>query len=512
MPVLGWACFLLLIGHQILCRGALQQHPHSDNDLPVPIFVHALGQHRLRRDPASRRLGVKNAELTPLYPGYGTHFSYIYVGTPPQRVSVIVDTGSHYTAFPCSGCSQCGQHTDQYWDLKNSSTANVPKCQSQPCVISQSYSEGSSWRAIKVVDRFWVGGLDSATLPDAASYAIDFLFGCQTSETGLFRTQLADGIMGMGISDDTLASQLMKQGIARSKIFAMCLRIGGGIMTLGGVDQRVHAKPGISYAKLSKSSGWYNVIVLDIFLVSRDTKERKSLGQDRTTYEAGKGSIVDSGTTDTYLPQAVAGKFTAIFKELSGVAFTQANTPLLESQLQKMPDLVFVLEGADGQPFEIFMPWNNYVDSVGGGKYAFRIYLTEGAGAVLGANFMIGYNVIFDADGQRVGFAKSDCKFEDFSAVQSASPSAKPTGLERNGSTSSSESVDCASALIPVSECSARCTDMSQASYIASGTQIFADACGKAAAGSTPRACHQPCNANKIVRGNYQCPDKPWTE
>ena len=26
--------------------------------------------------------------------------------------------GSHYTAFPCVGCSQCGSHTDQYWDIK----------------------------------------------------------------------------------------------------------------------------------------------------------------------------------------------------------------------------------------------------------------------------------------------------------------------------------------------------------------------------------------------------------
>jgi hypothetical protein len=52
------------------------------------------------------------------------------------------------------------------------------------------------------------------------------------------------------------------------------------------------------------------------------------------------------------------------------------------------------------------MPWTNYVDSVGGGKYAFRVYLTEGTGSVLGANFMNGYNVIFDAENNRVGFSQ----------------------------------------------------------------------------------------------------------
>ena len=37
-----------------------------------------------------------------------------------------------------------------------------------------------------------------------------------------------------------------------------------------------------------------------------------------------------------------------------------------------------------------------YVDSVGGGKYAFRVYVSENSGAILGANFMKEMNVIFD--------------------------------------------------------------------------------------------------------------------
>lgn len=228
----------------------------QDNDLPLPHSIHELGQNRLRTHQyertahALRRRQLEDedntggdgdtvtnssrvpldAEITPLYPGYGTHFSYVYVGTPPQRQSVIIDTGSHYTAFPCTGCSQCGQHTDSYWDMKNSSTMVIPKvfiphtprqyslshslicpsflislrgitlsyhthpsyltpmslsiisffqCNNQPCVISQSYSEGSSWKAIKVVDKLWVGGLVQSDVSGALDYTVDFLFGCQ---------------------------------------------------------------------------------------------------------------------------------------------------------------------------------------------------------------------------------------------------------------------------------------------------------------------------------------------
>lgn len=42
-------------------------------------------------------------EAVPLNPGLGTHYAWVYAGTPPQRASVITDTGSSLMAFPCSG-------------------------------------------------------------------------------------------------------------------------------------------------------------------------------------------------------------------------------------------------------------------------------------------------------------------------------------------------------------------------------------------------------------------------
>ena len=47
--------------------------------------------------------------------------------------------------------------------------------------------------------------------------------------------------------------------------------------------------------------------------------------------------------------------------------------------------------------------------TVGGGKYAFRIYLTEGSGIVLGANFMTGMNVIFDPPNKGIRIINSLC-------------------------------------------------------------------------------------------------------
>ena len=55
-------------------------------------------------------------------------------------------------------------------------------------------------------------------------------------EKGLFRTQLADGIMGMAMNDDTLPYQLQRQGVTETKVFALCFRMGGGIFTLGPIS------------------------------------------------------------------------------------------------------------------------------------------------------------------------------------------------------------------------------------------------------------------------------------
>ena len=76
--------------------------------LPVPVFVHQLGQRsRSRRyldedgqppqqeQPQPDTSSVKGQEILPLFPGYGTHYAYVYVGTPPQRQSVIIDTGTY---------------------------------------------------------------------------------------------------------------------------------------------------------------------------------------------------------------------------------------------------------------------------------------------------------------------------------------------------------------------------------------------------------------------------------
>jgi hypothetical protein len=61
----------------------------------------------------------------PMHAVSGTHHIYVYVGSPPKRQTLIVDTGSRIMAFPCDPCKNCGRHTSPTYYSPLESTTDV---------------------------------------------------------------------------------------------------------------------------------------------------------------------------------------------------------------------------------------------------------------------------------------------------------------------------------------------------------------------------------------------------
>jgi len=115
----------------------------------------------------------------------------------------------------------------------------------------------------------------------AADLAFDMTFGCQTLVTGLFKTQLADGIMGMSNQMSTFWSQMFRaEKMGDEQKFALCFsrpplikREGteAGAMTLGGYDERLHSSPMVYTPDFDKGrSSFFSVKVRSMML--RDGK------------------------------------------------------------------------------------------------------------------------------------------------------------------------------------------------------------------------------------------------
>ena len=157
-------------------------------DKRIPPAKQTRGKNRNRRTQQQKQQAQDRLyETGALYQGYGTHYLDLWIGTPPQRQTVILDTGSSITAFPCQECQHCGEenkirfHLDQVFHQEESSTfrqqdcgGNSQECDIGTCIeknhpycqLAVAYAEGSSWTAVEGSDVLYPGGCHEIALED----------------------------------------------------------------------------------------------------------------------------------------------------------------------------------------------------------------------------------------------------------------------------------------------------------------------------------------------------------
>ena len=141
----------------------------------------------------------------------GYYYLEAYVGTPPQKKALIIDTGSHITIFDCEECLNCGKHLYQPFKHSVSSSfeyvtpnkvyfnwnCNKRFVTDSRCTFTQLYSENSSYSGYYAVDNF----LFENEVNNSINANLKHIFGCAILETNLFISQEVDGIIGFGVSD-----------------------------------------------------------------------------------------------------------------------------------------------------------------------------------------------------------------------------------------------------------------------------------------------------------------------
>jgi hypothetical protein len=187
----------------------------------------------------------------------GYYYVEAYVGTPPQKQSLIVDTGSHLTIFPCKGCTKCKKdHLYRLFDPARSDTfAHVdPKrtyfnwmclepSADGKCPFEQGYSEGSTYTGSFAIDSF----LFENELNQEQNHSHMHIFGCADVETNEFYRQQADGIIGIGVltkdvfrNPPTIIDTEIVEGRIARESFALCFGRDGGFLSLGSPNTRQH--------------------------------------------------------------------------------------------------------------------------------------------------------------------------------------------------------------------------------------------------------------------------------
>jgi len=468
----------------------------------MPLIPHATVLERRRRRRQRRNLeGESDSDLhsdrsSVLYQGFGTHYVDLWIGTPSQRQTVIVDTGSSITAIPCSECTNCGAapayHMDSLFaEDRSSSFTTIQECNAcslggicdtqtyntTRCIKRGTYAEGSGWSAKEVVDRVYLGGPSHETALDDSlpNDVFNLQFGCQTQLTGLFLTQLADGIMGMDKTDAntspvsrTFWKQAFDQKAIDDRAFSLCFSgtaptsmaeiengASAGVLTLGGTNTKLHQTTMVYAAdqtnRYPRLAEFYTVRLQKMYLRST-TAQVQPVTIDEDALNAG-GVIVDSGTTMSELPAALAKPFQDAYKAVTGRDwfFNNKNDQnqeiaITNEQFNALPTILLQIEGQNKNsnitgaeeslattldatsPNSILVaiPPAHYLELVKqeGDTYFYASLLNFNINtqrnAILGANFMMGYDILFDITNQRLGFAESNCDYQTISNLETS--------------------------------------------------------------------------------------------
>ncbi|KAD0929802.1 hypothetical protein E3N88_43542 [Mikania micrantha] len=364
------------------------------------------------------RSGVTNIYPNPQLANY---LMKISIGTPPQDIIGVADTGSDIVWTQCEPCSYCFNQTRPVLRPRVSSTYNRMTCGSTMCLLvptrSCTTSDNTCLYLVVYGDMSYSSGelaTDTVTLDsiDSSVTGISFaftnvVFGCGHRNAGMF-TDDQSGIIGLGGGPFSLVTQM------RSSIngkFSYCL-----VQMFSHVERS--SKMYFGDAATVSGDG---VVSTPLFPGNPDTFyylhfEGMTVGGRRVDFYATKPTlvegniIIDSGTSLTLLPQSFYDRLQlAVRRSMQDIlpvgSDTRNNLSLCYNPLEVM-DLPVMVAHFNGAYLELD-PTNTFVRT-SNDSICLAFAPVEGVvifGNLAQMNFLVGY----DLYEKTVSFKRTDC-------------------------------------------------------------------------------------------------------
>lgn len=250
---------------------------------------------------------------------------------------------------------------------------------------------------------------------------VPVIFGCETRETGEIFKQRADGLFGLGNSDASVINQLVAAGQIED-MFSLCFGVveGDGVLMLG--DSPAGREVPLQYTPFvpSPSHPFYYNVQLDALSVGGDR-----LDIPPPAFQQGYATVLDSGTTFTYIPTAA---FTAFADAVEAYAL-QRGLQRVRGPDPQYDDICFggAPEHTDVEALAAVFPSMQlhfasdvdltlgplnylFVHTFNSGKYCLGVFDNGNAGTLLGGITFRNVLVQYDRANGRVGFGPAQCK------------------------------------------------------------------------------------------------------
>lgn len=337
---------------------------------------------RFRTSLQAEADGIPSVSLTDVEDS--EYYGEVEIGSPPQKFTVIYDTGSSNLWVPGKSCTNCKQGSPRYDSAKSTRFAQNGK------TFSMQYGTGSCTGFLSQ-DDIVIGGQNIS----------GFTFGEVTKEAAdVFGQAPMDGILGMGPPKAAVdkvpmpMDMLVAQKKIAHNVFAFFLASGGktgSTLSLGGPDSNFYTGD-ITYVPVAKMSK-----VLPYWLVSATDIKIGGVSTGSCGRFIGCEMVVDTGTS------ILAGPPKAMNALIAKVGNVKEDC----SNVKSLPTLTFAFGGKD---FDLEPDF--YVIRVAdpkSGKDQCQLGI-QGVNAgvpiwILGDPFLRKYYTVWDAEQQRVGFA-----------------------------------------------------------------------------------------------------------
>lgn len=315
------------------------------------------------------------------------------------------------------------------------------------------YLEGSSIEGRVLSDRATFVATDSSASVSSSLSARVF-FGCQLRETGKFREQEADGILGLQADDQrgSIRSSRMPSVLhalveqhAASNAFSLCLSSRAGLLLFGGTArQDALLRRGATIARMRRGSPErFTLDLLDVLIedvraqngTEAGTGPRNSAAVEPRRFVSLNApqrslnpTLVDSGTTfffaSTLLWRSIHAQLKRHAPELRRTGPHHVCARMTDARRDSLPWLQLRLAGVHGRAASpLYVRPNQYMvkyppprrHGAHRRRAAEKYYCAEifnngkNGGTVIGASVLRNREVIFDMAQSTISFVDADC-------------------------------------------------------------------------------------------------------
>ncbi|KAI1339351.1 aspartic peptidase domain-containing protein [Xylariaceae sp. FL0016] len=366
----------------------------------------------------------------------GGYYAQVSVGTPPQAVELILDTGSSDVWILDNNANLCSSDKLQYYYGYCLSTYNPDDSSTYEIVsddsFSISYVDGSGAEGDYIKDTLSIGGANITSL-----------------QMGLAEnTTINSGLLGVGFAANVASSKpydnimdlFVDQDLIPSQSYSLYLddlRAETGTILFGGLDtKKFIGKLKTVDIQADEDTGDYTSFAVELSSMYTTADNGTIKNYTSTSIPV----ILDSGTTLTYLPTSIANRIFDAFGAYDDSSYTGlvyidcgylTNNPDLTFDFQfggtsgpiiKVPVDEMVLDNVKGyQEIGLDVPSDLPFDDV----CSFGIQSNSGY-YLLGDTFLRSAYVVYDLTNKKIGLAQSNLNATETDIVEITKESGIP--------------------------------------------------------------------------------------